>query len=124
MASPAKHTVTVTTDSSGDATAYTGVGNGRVHWVKYAKTDFADGVDFTITTEDTAQNVWVESNVNAAKDVSPRQNIHDADDGTEVTYDGTNEAYGYIWIAYERIKIVVASGGDTKTGTFTVLTDE
>jgi hypothetical protein len=117
-------TITVTTDAAEDATVYSGPVHGRILMVKYTKTDFADGVDFDVTTETTEQNVWIEDDVNASKVVYPRQNIHDANDGSEITYDGTNEVYDHIWAVYERIKIVVDAGGATKTGTFIVMTDE
>lgn len=122
MTAPRKTVVTVTTDSSGDATAYTSSAiQGAILNVIYTKTDFADGVDFTITTEDTGQNVWVESNVNASKTVSPHQPTHDTS-GTALVYAAAGEPVDTdIYAAFERIKIVVASGGDTKTGTFTII---
>lgn len=109
--------VTVTTNGSGAATAYTNAVNGLLKQIIYTKTDFADGVDFTITTETTAQNLWVDTNINASEKVAPREAAHDTT-GAGVTFDGTNEIYCEIPIASERIKIVIASGGDTKTGTF------
>ena len=41
--------------------------------IQYVKTDYTDGVDFTITTETTGQTLWTESNVNAAAVKAPRQ---------------------------------------------------
>jgi len=43
--------VTMTTDSSGDATSYVGDGvlHGNIHAIRYVKDDFADGVDVAIT---------------------------------------------------------------------------
>jgi len=115
------HTVALTTNSSGAATGYTPVVNGAILAVKYVKTDFADGVDFTVTTEDTAQNVWVESDVNAAKTVAPRQPTHDTIGGASL-YAALGEAVeDYVWACGERVKIVVASGGDTKTGSFILM---
>lgn len=113
---------TVTTDAGGDATAFLptpGSGesalDGRVLRISYTKTDYATGVDFTITSEKTLQNLWVESDVDASKSVGPTQVIQH-DDGTDRLGGGA-----YIHIANERIKIVVANGGDTKSGLFTVV---
>lgn len=119
MAFPRAYKVTATTDSSGDATVYLpgeeGSFSGPVYEIEYVKTDFADGVDFTITAESngaaTAKNIWVESNVNASKVVYPTVTTHDTT-GTE------GSGADYVVLANQRIKIVIASGGSVKTGTF------
>jgi len=115
-----RKSVTITTDADGDATDYISVDHGRILSIHYAKTDFADGVDFTITSEATGEGLWTESNVNAAKSVYPRVPVTDQVGGG-VTYDGTNEIYEPIAMAGDRVEIVIAQGGDTKSGTFTVL---
>lgn len=112
--------VTATTNGSGAATVYTEVATGFIHDVQYIKTDFTDGVDFTITTETTARNVWVDTNVNASEVVAPRQPTHNTA-GAASLYAAVGEPVeDKIAIDKERIKIVIASGGDTKTGTFYV----
>jgi len=119
-----RHTVAVTTDASGDATAYTENITGRIHSVQYVKAgsgNFTDGVDFTITTETTAQNVWVDTNINASETVYPRVPTHDTA-GAASLYAATGEPVeDHLAIDNERIKIVVASGGDTTTGTFYIV---
>lgn len=115
-----RHAVALTTDASGDATGYTPVITGRIINVIYTKTDFADTVDFTITVEGTGQGLWTEENVTASKTVAPKQALHDVV-GAGVTYDGTNEIYGDVMVAKDRVKIVVAQGGDTTSGTFDVI---
>lgn len=121
MAYAERYTVTLTTDSSGDATGYTPVVNGKINSIHYVKTDFADGVDFTITSEATGQGIWTESNVNASTVRSPHQPTH-AQDGTALLYAAAGLPVDTdIYLANDRIKIVVASGGDTKTGTFYVV---
>ena len=120
MAQAVKKTVTVTTDGTGVATAHTSgpVLKGRVRLIAYTKVDFANGVDFTITTEDTGQNLWVEQNVNASKTISPRQATH-AIDGTASLYVALGEpAEDHILVVNERIKIVIAQGGSETSGTF------
>ena len=114
-----RHTVTVTTATGGAATEYTPKIYGRLFAISYVKTDFTNGVDFTITTETTGQNLWVDTNIDATETVAPRQPCHNSlgvarfynDDGDEPVLD-------HFVIADERIKIVIASGGDAKVGTF------
>lgn len=114
MAFPQSVSVTATTNGSGDATAYTEVIRGKILAVKYTKTDYADGVDFTITTETTLRNVWVDTNINATETVVPKE-LNDDTAGADLT-----GVYDHIRAFQERVKIVVASGGDTKSGLFTV----
>lgn len=115
MSFPRSASVTATTDASGDATVYTEAIRGTLVGVTYTKTDFANGVDFTITTETTLRNVWVDTDVNASESVYPRSQVQDSA--------GANIAgvYDSIRCINERIKVVVAQGGNTKTGTFTVV---
>jgi len=121
MSYPIKETVSITTDSSGDATSYSEVVNGRILTIIYTKTDYAAGVDFTITTETTAQGLWTESNVNASATKAPRQPTHDAV-GAASLYAAAGEAVeDYIWAVQERVKIVIDEGGDTKTGSFDII---
>lgn len=121
MSFPQRYTVTAAVDGSGDFTGFTPTVNGHIHAIEYVKTDYADGVDFTITTETTTQNLWVELNVNAAKTVSPRQATHDTA-GVASLYAGSGEPVETpIPATNERVKIVVANGGVSKTGTFHVI---
>lgn len=115
---PRKEVVSVTTDGSGDATAYSPAITGRIQSIAYVKTDFADGVDFTITSEDTGQNIWTETDVNASTQRAPRQPVH-GQDGTASLYAGEGEPVeDTIALVDERVKIVIAQGGATKTGAF------
>jgi hypothetical protein len=117
MGFPQKVSVTVTTASDGTATAYTECIRGKVIAIGYAKAasgNFADGVDFTITTEDVGQGLWTDTNVNASEVVYPKQ-LNDGVDGADLT-----AIYDHVRVFNERVKIVIAQGGDTKVGTFTV----
>lgn len=108
-------TVTATTDGSGDATVFSGRVTGQILGIAYVKTDFADGVDFTITTENSGENVWIDTDVNAAEVVYPRRLVQDTV--------GANIAATYepIYVGADRVKFVIAQGGATRTGTFYVL---
>jgi hypothetical protein len=48
-----RHVVTVTVDAAGDGIGYSPALNGKVSQIRYVKTDYANGVDFTITAEAT-----------------------------------------------------------------------
>ncbi len=115
--------VTIATDSNGDATDYTEVFTGRIVGVIYTKVDYADGVVLLITTEDTGQTVWSETAVNASETLYPRIEVQD-NLGAALLHssDAANvDQTDYIRAVFERVKIVIASGGNVKTGTFTVI---
>ncbi len=113
-----RHDVAVTTSTGGTATEYTPVINGLVAAVVYASggaSGFASTADFTITTETTGQNIWTQSNVSAGVTKYPVTAAQIAA--------GTNSSLTEVPvpIANERVKIAIAQGGNTKTGTFTVI---
>lgn len=109
-----RHNISVTTDSSGAATVYSPAGlSGRVASIAYVKTDFADGVDFTITVESTGQSLWTDTNINASEAVYP---VAPANLGSSGAASTLTEVP--IMIANDRVKIIIAQGGNVKTGTF------
>lgn len=114
-------TVTVTTDGSGDATAYSLRCSGELHSITYdeaASGGFTDGVDFVITSEATGQTLWSQLNVNADVTVLPRVPTH-TNAGVAALYAAAGEAVlARAALGSDRIKIVVSSGGASKTGTF------
>jgi len=115
-----RHDVALTTDSGGDVTAYTPIVSGRVVTLVYTKTDFDNGVDFTITGDSSGETIWTESNVNAAKTVRPRVATHDTA-GVASLYAAAGEPVETpVVVANERIKVVIAQGGNVKTGKITV----
>lgn len=116
-----RHTVAVTTESDGSATAYTPNITGRIHSVQYVKGNFADTVDFTITTEKTAQNIWVDTNITASEVVFPRVPTHDTTGAASLYASGGEPVEDHLAIANERVKIVIATGGNATTGTFHIV---
>lgn len=114
-----RFSVVVTTASDGSATAYSDpIDHGFLNQIRYLKTDFADGSTFTITAEATGETLWTESAVNASATRAPRQATHSTA-GAAALYAATGTAVNdKIAISNDRIKIVIASGGATKTGTF------
>lgn len=121
-----KHTVTVTTGASdGKGSAYTPVVNGRILNVIYTKASgeaaYTDGVDVDITTEGTALAIIDKDNMDASVTYAPRQAIHSTT-GVAALYSADGTAVtDFIYVANERIKIAVENGGNSKTGTFTVI---
>ena len=111
-----RHTVTVTTIADGSATAYSPYLTGRVASIAYAKTDFTDGVDFTITADVSGQSLWTDTNINASEVVRP---VLPASVGTTGAASTLTELP--VVLVNERVKIVIAAGGDTKTGAFHVV---
>lgn len=112
-----RHRIDVTTAADGSATAYSPPGlMGRIHAIVYSKIDFADGVDFTITLEATGESLWTDTNINASETVYPVQ---------KANLGGTGAASTILEVpvvaANDRVKIVVAQGGNVKTGTFYVV---
>lgn len=114
---PQRVTVPVTVDPSGDAEVYTAHLSGRLASVRYVKDDFADGVDFAITVEDTGDTIWTQSDVNDSAAVAPRQATHSTA-GVASTYAADMGVLDYIVLAADRIKIVVDAGGNGTSGTF------
>lgn len=115
--------VPVTVDASGDATAYSPVLSGSLISFRYVKDDFADGVDFTITAEDTGETLWAESNVNASATRHPRAATHSTAGAASLYASGGTAVNGKIALSQDRVKIVVASGGNATSGTFHITVD-
>jgi hypothetical protein len=110
-----KVTASATTDASGNATVYSEAVTGEIHSIAYTKTDFAAGVDFAVTLEGTGEVLWTGTDVNASAVVYPV---------VAATVAGTGVASALLQVpiiaANDRVKFVVSSGGNTKTGAFSV----
>lgn len=114
---------TITTAADGSATAYlpsAGRARGLLESIQYEKIDFADGVDFTITDEETGESLWTDTNINTSEIVRPRAPTHDQA-GAAALYAAGGTAVGNRIGIVSRIKIVIAAGGNAKTGTFRVI---
>lgn len=109
--------IPLTTLANGSVVAYSEENiTGRIVDISYVKTDFVNGVDFAVTGDVSGKNIWTQANVDAAQTVAPRQPTHTAA-GVAILYAAAGEpVHDYIALADERIKVVIASGGDTKTG--------
>lgn len=123
MSKTRKFTVVATSDGSSVGTHYTPWVSGFIESVQYVKdgaTPYTDGVDFTITLDQTGENVWTDTDVNASEVVRPRAPTHTTA-GVASAYAGSGEAVNdRIALGRDRVKIVLAQAGANKTGTFVV----
>lgn len=111
-----RHVVTLTTDASGDATGYTPVVSGPIRTIRYVKNNYDNGVDFTVTLEATGEAVWTGTDVNASATVAPRQATHSTAGAAALYAAGGAAVNDLIVAASDRVKIVVAQGGNVKSG--------
>ena len=110
--------VPVTTAADGSATAYSEVLTGKLSQIRYVKTDFDNGSTITITAEATGETLWTEAAVNASATRAPRQATHTTA-GVASLYAAAGLAVNdKIALANDRIKIVIAAGGNVKSGAF------
>lgn len=113
---------TILTDSSGDATAYIAPGNnvrpnGLLLALIYTPGTLDTGADLTITGEDTGIPILTITNAGTSvKYWYPRALLNAVADGA----DGA-AASEIIPISSERIKVVVAQGGNAKAGSIEAL---
>ena len=117
--------VAVTTDGSGDATQYTRAVSGAIRAVRYVpdpSTPLDTGADLTMTLETTGHTVLVQSNIGTtAFSRYPRVNVHDAADGGAALYASAGEPVtDVLYAAEERVKVVIANGGNALSGTFII----
>lgn len=117
--------LTLAVDASGALTTYTGIVSGRVLQVAYvpdATTPLATGADFVITTEDSSTPILTVTNVGTtAVTMVPRQATVTVANAAALYASGGVAVLEPIYVANERIKIVVAQGGVSKTGQLHIL---
>ena len=106
--------------ADGTGTFYSPYLSGNIEAIQYVKTDYANGVDFTITAETTTETIWTESDVNAAVIKHPRAATHSTA-GVAALYAGGGTAVNSkVVLSRDRVKIVIAQGGTSTTGSFTI----
>lgn len=119
-----RYKVTVTTAADGTVTAYTPRLSGEIHQIEYVKdgsNGYANGVDFAITGEATGVGLWTQSDVNASAVVAPRQPTHSQVGVASLYAAGGTAVQARVALANDRVKIVLAQGGNAKVGVFHVL---
>ena len=110
-----RYTVNVTTSALGAAVVYSPQCNGLIRTVEYVKPtsgglDVATDID--IVADVSGAVIWTNDDLSASKVIHP---LAQAQDNTGADIAG---AYAHICLADERIKITVANGGDSLSGTF------
>ncbi len=119
-----RYTIPLTTSAGGDATGYSPTVTGKINSVIYTKpavTPFDAGVDFTVTVESTGQTIWAQSDVNASASVSPMQAAHTTAGAAALFAAGGTAILVPIVVVSDRVKVVVAQGGNVKLGSVTVV---
>lgn len=123
MAKNRKFTVVAASDGSQVGTHYTNYLSGYIESVQYVKdgtTPYTNGVDFTVTADATGEAIWTGTDVNASVVVRPRAATHSTA-GVAALYAGSGEAVNdRIALSRDRVKIVLAQAGASKTGTFVI----
>jgi len=118
-----KFTVVATTGTA-TATEYSPYLSGYIESIQYVKTDYANGVDFTITSEATGESLWTQADVNASALVHPRAATHTTA-GVAALYAGSGTAVNdRIALGRDRVKVAIAQGGNGTTGTFVITVDD
>jgi len=116
--------VDITTNVDGDGVGYVskvgGEDNGHLLAIRYVKNDYDDGVGIVVTGETSGIEILTIANMNATVTEFPRGSASKQADGTDAEYASGYPVKVPIPIANERVKIVVSSGGDTKSGLFHV----
>jgi hypothetical protein len=121
-----RYAVSVTTAADGSATAYTPRVSGLLfaaHYVPDGTTPYDNTVDMTITSEATGQSLVARTNVAAAFVANPRTPTSDAAGTASLYAAGGTAIQDRIALGNDRIKIVLAQGGNVKTGKFHFLVD-
>lgn len=119
-----KFSIPLLTDGSGNCTAYSPYFSGKIEQMQYVKTDFTDGVDFTITLDGSGQTVWTQSDVNAAVIVNPRLPTHSTAGVASVYAAAGTAVNDKIAVSRDRVKVVIGSGGAAHTGRIDVLVSD
>lgn len=118
--------VDVTTAADGTATVLSPRTSGKLHSILYLKdgtTAFTDGVDFTITANESGEGLWTESNVNASTVRYPRAPTHSQVGAAALYAAGGLGVLAPIGLANDQVKIAIAQGGNAKKGSFLILVD-
>lgn len=108
--------ITLTTDAGGDCTAYSTDVAGLVIGYAYDRGTLDNATtDITVTEEDTGASLLTLTNVTASARYRPRVATHDVNGLATGALDAP--------AVVGRIKVVVAQGGASKTGTLHVYID-
>jgi hypothetical protein len=116
-----RHRLSFTTASDVATVHSTERANGRVLQVEYVESSGGveppDTTDFVLTGKDTATPILTKANITARARFVPRQPAHTVAAAAALLYAAGGEAVtDYVVLADEQITLVIAGGGDGKTG--------
>ncbi len=116
-----EYTATLTVDGSGDLTTYLGSKiSGIVRAIKYAPGTLDTNADLAITGETTGVPILTKANAGTSTVwFYPRVLVNKNTDGAAAT-----DAFTDIRLFKERIKVIVAQGGNALSGTITFYIDQ
>ena len=123
MAHFIRHVVDITVNSSGDGTGYTDIADGFIHSIRYVAdgtNPYANTADFTVTAEQSGAAVITATNVSASATYYPRAATVDVSNAASLYAAAGTAVNDRIPVAGERVQIVIAQGGTSKTGRFHV----
>ena len=119
-----RHDFTLTTDGSGAATVFSAdPAHGEIRQIRYVPggTPLDTGADLTVTGEGSGLVLATLTDIGtSAVQWAPRQATHSTAGAASLYAAGGTAVTDRIGIANERIKVVVAQGGATKTSTLHV----
>jgi len=115
--------IAITTAADGSFTGYSDFVTGLIHQIRLVvpgSGGLASTTDLAFTLETTGVAVLTKADQNGSATWCPRQPTHDEADGTELLHMqgvGTDHDGAPIAVHRERIKLVIAQGGNPATGT-------
>jgi hypothetical protein len=117
-----RHDFTLTVNASGDATVYSSQpAHGEIYQIRYVpdgSVPLATGADLTITLEGSGLTVATLTDIGtSATQWAPRQATHTVAGAASLYAAAGTAVNDRIGVVAERIKVVVAQGGASKTGT-------
>lgn len=118
-----RFTVPITVNEDGDAEVYSPKLFGHLVSFRYVKNNFANGVDFVCTLETTGETLWSEEAVDASATRYPRAATHSTAGAAALYASGGVAVLDRIAMGGDRIKIVVADGGVSTSGTLYITID-
>lgn len=114
--------IDVTTDASGDATKYTPILDGYLHMFRYVPdgtNPLATGADIDLTGDQSGMVYVNQDNIGtSAYSKLPRAATCDETGAASLYAAGGEPVEDRMLIAGERLKLVVANGGNAKSGAF------
>ena len=116
-------TIVVTTSAGGVATGYSSRAvTGKIKNISYVPGDLLTGSDITVIGETSLIPIITITDLGvAAVSFAPRMATCDVAGAASLYASGGEPVETEILIVNERIKLSVAQGGDTKSGTFVVV---